>query len=148
MQVLNDSECLDLLSTVRLGRIALTHNALPIILPVTFACLDRDLIFSVSPGVLARAAADEQIVCFESDWLDDAQLNAWSVVVIGRLSMMTDPVHLRRAQRLELTPWSADPTVYVKLAPEIYSGRRGIEPPRCAAVAAGRDERSVSGAPT
>src|SRR3954464_8204226 len=91
MEILTDSQCVELLEISRLGRVALTHKALPIILPVTFGCDDRHLIFSVAPGILARAASDAQIVCFETDWADEAMLNAWSVSVIGRLVTLADP---------------------------------------------------------
>src|SRR3954462_4104226 len=132
MEILTDSQCVELLEISRLGRVALTHKALPIILPVTFGCLDRQLIFSVAPGILARAAEDAQIVCFETDWVDESMLNAWSVSVIGRLTTLSDPWTVERVVKLSLAPWTTGPATIVALAPELYSGRRTVDRPQFA----------------
>jgi hypothetical protein len=124
LELLDEEACVELLRTSALGRVALTHEALPIILPVAFSFLDRDLIFAVGPGVLARAAENSQIVCFEADWADAGFLNAWNVSVIGPLSTVTDPTEVARAQELPLGPWPTASASFVKLAPGIYSGRR------------------------
>jgi len=49
------------------------------ILPVTFACLDDDLVFRTGPGAVERAAVARQVVCFEADWLDEQITAGWSV---------------------------------------------------------------------
>ncbi len=128
LQILSEQDCVELLHSARLGRIALTHGALPVILPVNFVCLGCEVIFSVSPGVLARAAEDEQIVCFESDSMDHDLVNAWSVSVIGRLSMVTEPIVLDAAQQLRLRPWTSQFTNHVRLQPGVYTGRRRVSP--------------------
>lgn len=121
--VLTEQQCLALLGSARLGRIALTDRALPIILPVGFARLDDDLIFRVGQGALSRAARMGQVVCFEVDWADDAFEQAWSVAAIGQLSMLQEPARLIRAERLDLMSWSAQCDEFVQLTPQMISGR-------------------------
>jgi uncharacterized protein len=67
MRILNNDECVAMLSTVTVGRLAVTERAMPIILPVTFGCLDGDIVFNIAPGVLLRAAESGHVACFEAD---------------------------------------------------------------------------------
>ena len=123
MKVLNDHECLTLLGSVRLGRIALTNRALPIILPVAFATMDSDLVFRVGEGAIAKAADMQQVVCFEADWADHSLAAAWSVTAIGQLFTLRHPSDLEQAMRLDLEPWTADCDTFVGLRPQLLSGR-------------------------
>lgn len=121
--VLTEQQCHELMDSARLGRIALTDRALPIILPVGFARLDDDLIFRVGQGALSKAARMGQVVCFEADWADDTFDQAWSVVAIGQLSLLEEPARLIRAERLDLFSWSAQCDEFVQLTPQMISGR-------------------------
>ncbi len=134
--VLDEAACRALLCTTRLGRVALTDGALPMIMPVTFACLDRDLVFHAEPGALARAALARQVVCFEADWVDDEITEGWSVAAIGQLRTVTDPVEEERCRAAALRTWTtAVPSGsatgvgdFVALTPEMFSGRRRPAP--------------------
>ncbi len=132
MIVLDAAACAALLGTTRLGRIALTQQALPVILPVAFGLLDDGLVFNTGPGLLQRAAQEEQVACFEADWADEDFNDAWSVWAIGRLSALSHPGDVRRAQELDLSLWPAVDGEFVRLAPQIFSGRRraGVPPRR------------------
>lgn len=128
MLVLDEAACRTLLHSSRLGRIALTDRALPMILPITFACLDRDILFRVGPGTLRRAADAEQVVCFETDWADERGHGAWSVAAIGRLNRVQDPGLVEACRKVDDTLWSNGPTQgsggYVTLSPQVITGRR------------------------
>ena len=134
--VLDEDACRTLLHTCRLGRIALTDGALPMILPVTFACLDDDLVFRTGPGALERAAVARQVVCFEADWLDEQITAGWSVSAIGQLRAVTDPALAERCRAAALPTWSnaaasgsaPDVSAFVALTPELFSGRRRAAP--------------------
>jgi nitroimidazol reductase NimA-like FMN-containing flavoprotein (pyridoxamine 5'-phosphate oxidase superfamily) len=128
MLVLDEAACRALLHSTRLGRIALTDRALPMILPVTFACLDRDILFRAGPGTLDRAAEAEQVVCFETDWADEHGHAAWSVAAIGRLARVRDPWMVEACRQVDLPSWSDGPTRessdYITLSPQVITGRR------------------------
>lgn len=123
LRILDDAACNELLGSVRLGRIALTNGALPVILPVAFGRIENDLVFNVGPGILARAAAAEHIVCFQTDWADDDLRSAWSVSAIGQLSVITQPAKLQRAAQLDLGTWSTTDGSFLRLEPHFLSGR-------------------------
>jgi nitroimidazol reductase NimA-like FMN-containing flavoprotein (pyridoxamine 5'-phosphate oxidase superfamily) len=128
MLVLDESACHTLLHSTRLGRIALTDRALPMILPITFACVDRDIVFRVGPGTLRRAADAEQVVCFETDWADECGHAAWSVAAIGRLTRVDEPGLVEACRQAGLPLWSNMPTAesggYIALSPQLITGRR------------------------
>ncbi len=134
--VLDEASCRALLHTVRLGRVALTDGALPMILPLTFACLDSDLVFRTGPGALRRAALAHQVVCFEADWVDEQVTAGWSVSAIGHLRSVTDPAHVERCNATALPTWSnaatsgsmPDSSTFVALTPELFSGRQRSVP--------------------
>src|SRR6476661_511161 len=86
LQILDEQQCRSLVQRVRVGRIALTHRAMPLILPVTFGFADPDLIISVGAGVLAEAAEQSQIVCLQADGSEADAMTSWSVSVIGQLA--------------------------------------------------------------
>ena len=130
LEILDEEECIAQLSSVRLGRVALSHRAMPVILPVAFGCLERDVIFSVQPGILARAADEGHIVCFQADWADRAMLRAWSVSVIGQLAIVTEPVQLRNAQKLSSrwrTKFLRCTRKLARASPTSLHGRRSTE---------------------
>jgi uncharacterized protein len=120
--VLDRSACAQLLRTTRVGRLALVHGALPMILPVAFAMLDADLVFNVGPGTLSRAADHCDVVCFETDSVDAGLADMWSVSVVGQLSRVVSPADLSRAAQLDLPCW--EPGEFIRLTPQIFSGRR------------------------
>ena len=123
MKVLDDQECLTLLGSAGLGRIAITSRALPLILPVAFATMDGDLVFRVGQGALSKAADMKQVVCFEADWADHGLGAAWSVTAIGHLFTLSDPTDIEHARQLDLVPWTADCQTFVGLRPQMFSGR-------------------------
>ena len=123
LRILDDNGCLDLLRSVRLGRIALTDRALPLILPVAFAIVDREIVFKVGQGALARAANAGNVVCFEADWIDDELVAAWSVTAVGQLSLVDDAARILELQQLNLGSWSASSPQFVALSPQLMSGR-------------------------
>ncbi|WP_230420634.1 pyridoxamine 5'-phosphate oxidase family protein [Actinomadura soli] len=80
------------MSTVKVGRIVFTEQALPAVMPVGFV-LDRgDVVLCVPPGSgRLAAAARDTIVAFEADDLDATGPAGWSVTVVGRARIVQDP---------------------------------------------------------
>jgi uncharacterized protein len=120
---LTHDECLALLDSESLGRIALTDHAMPLIVPVGFIRVATDLIFKIGNDVLAKAAEAGQVVCFETDWVNDACTDEWSVTVIGQLSNVTDPGQFGTVKQLDPWPWSTDPGMFVRLSHTEVNGQ-------------------------
>ena len=122
LEILDRERCLGLLDTVELGRVALSDKALPIIVPVEFWMLGDDIVFRASGGLLATAARQGHVVCFEADSGTAAE-DSWSVLVIGGLTV-ADPSVVATANGDGRAPWRTDvPGETVQLSTTVMSGR-------------------------
>ena len=84
---LGRDECLSLLATTKLGRIALSDHALPTILPVVYRVTGDAVEFEASGRLLMTAAQRAHVVCFEADAADFTNGTGWSVLITGRLEL-------------------------------------------------------------
>lgn len=125
LEKLDRDQCLTLLGTRSIGRVAVTIAALPAIFPVNFTLMDDDIVFRSSPGSKLTAAAQRAVVAFEVDDVDNMYHSGWSVLVVGPASEITDRAELERAERLPLTPWApGSKGHYIRIRSELVSGRR------------------------
>jgi len=125
LETLDREQCLRLLAGRSVGRVAITINALPAIFPVNYALLDGDIVFRSSPGSKLTAAAQRAVVAFEVDDVDNPTDSAWSVLVVGPASEITEEPEIARARSLPLPPWAPDSKChYIRVRSELVSGRR------------------------
>jgi CBS domain-containing protein/nitroimidazol reductase NimA-like FMN-containing flavoprotein (pyridoxamine 5'-phosphate oxidase superfamily) len=82
IETLSEEQCLELLRSHSLGRIALNDHGQPLIFPVNYAADDRAVVFRTAPGMKLQEAPMTQ-VAFEIDEVDAAAGRAWSVLVKG-----------------------------------------------------------------
>lgn len=120
---LDEAECLRLLRSHHLGRIALSVGALPAVFPVHFAMLGRDPVFRTDAGTKLTAASAGHVVCLEVDDVDPEFHAGWSVMVIGRAQVIDDEAELAAAA-LPLRPWVGSGDAFVRIRAGIVSGRR------------------------
>jgi uncharacterized protein len=123
--VLDANECLRLTAQAQLGRLSVTSQALPMILPVAYGLIDGAPVFRVGPGVLRKAAERRAVSCFEVDAAHATWAWAWSVAMIGPLTLIDDPSVIDQALRLQLPAWAkpAGAAEFVRIEPAIVSGR-------------------------
>ncbi len=119
------TECYRLLGSVRVGRVVMTRQALPVVLPVRFALDGHTVVIATATGsALATASAQGAVVAFEADDLDPVTLSGWSVVVTGTLKAITDPGDVLRADRFALVSEGGEDTQhFVCIPPGLISGR-------------------------
>ncbi|MEU6379902.1 pyridoxamine 5'-phosphate oxidase family protein [Streptomyces sp. NPDC046909] len=118
-------ECLRRLAKAPVGRIVHTRQALPAVLPVNF-CLDGDgaVLLRTSAGSELARAVDGAVVAFEADEVDAVTHSGWSVVVIGRATVVTDPAEHARLCRVGPRSWAPSPEeVFVRVGPDLVTGR-------------------------
>jgi nitroimidazol reductase NimA-like FMN-containing flavoprotein (pyridoxamine 5'-phosphate oxidase superfamily) len=97
-QSLTWDECLDRLRAGSIGRIAVTHRALPAIVPVNYVLSGSRVVFRTEPGgMLARACAGA-VVAFEVDDLDSDGRSGWSVLVVGLAELLDGSAALRASE--------------------------------------------------
>ncbi len=124
--VLPRDECMHLLASAVIGRVVFTAAALPAVQPVNFA-LDTDgaVIIRTAAGSRLASAARNAVLAFEVDEFDVAARAGWSVIVTGRADVVRDEALRSRLRALPLSPWAGgDRSEFVRIAPEIVSGRR------------------------
>lgn len=125
LELLDEQECLNLMATARIGRVAVTVGALPAIFPVNFT-LDRQcIIFRTGEGTKLAAATERTVVAFECDAIDPFEHRGWSVMAVGRAERVDDPTELAHVGRLPVTPWAGGRrSSLVRIRIEFVSGRR------------------------
>ena len=126
MEVLTPDECLAYLRQAPLGRIAVTVEALPVILPVNFAVLDGAVVFRTVAGTKLAAATSHAVVAFEVDDHAADGRSGWSVMVQGMASEVTDPDRLDRIRAAGLASWALGDDVdhVVAVTMQLVAGRR------------------------
>jgi len=136
-EVLPEGECLRLLRTQRVGRVALADRGQPLIFPVNYAADERAIVFRTAPGQKLHVARMSS-AAFEVDHVDEQSGVAWSVVVKGVAYEITDAIdelsdELRRLVVEPMAP--GERTRWIAIRRHETSGRRFRLP--AAAVAAG-----------
>jgi uncharacterized protein len=140
LEVIDRDECLRLLGSDEIGRLAVIVGNTANIVPVNYALDGETVVFRTDPGTKLdhgpRARAS-----FEVDRLDRERRSGWSVVATGRLDEVTlyDAATFDRVQRLAVDPSAGgDKTHWMRLVPDRVTGRRIRELVVSVALAWGR----------
>lgn len=124
--VLDRTECLRALESGWWASVALSHRAMPLVLPVSYAVHHGAIVFRAQADTtLARAAAGTVVSLCAND-RSDPLLPGWSVVVIGRAEVVDDATELERLDSLPIAEWGDPGTerVTLRIFPAFLSGRR------------------------
>ncbi len=126
VEALSADQCLELLCSHDLGRIAFVIGDQPEIFPVNYAVDRSILVFRVAPGTKPSLATNRRIA-FEVDEVDSRAGTAWSVMVKGTVRDVTtsrDPftAFLRTAGVRTAPP--GDHPQWMAVYPSEISGRR------------------------
>ena len=126
---LTRAECLHLLATGSIGRVAVTIGApsRPVIRPVNyvFDTVSQSVVFRSTPGSKLYALLHSTTACFEADDIDVAARTGWSVIIQGVTEPVRDATELRRLGRLALHSWVAGPeSQLIRIRARTVSGRR------------------------
>lgn len=123
---LDETECLQLLASVALCRVAWVSDGRPDVLPVNHLVDDGAIVFRSAAGTKLGVAARGGAVAVEADHHDPATHTGWSVVARGRAGIVTDDERLRHLHSLDFAPWSAadQRDLWVEVRIEELTGRR------------------------
>jgi uncharacterized protein len=90
-EVLGHDECLRLLSTATIGRLAYTEAALPAITPVFFRLGSGEILVPACAGSPLLPAVRSAVVAFQADSFTAGGFG-WSVTVVGPSRVVPGPV--------------------------------------------------------
>jgi uncharacterized protein len=124
-EAIGRKQCLDLVESNHLGRVAWQAADLPQILPVTYAMHQGSIYFRTTPDGILSELAQPTRVALEVDELDQQTRSGWSIVLHGRTSAVSEPDALADLWAADsLVPWaSGNRTLFICIRPDRVSGR-------------------------
>ncbi|HTT87424.1 MAG TPA: pyridoxamine 5'-phosphate oxidase family protein [Acidimicrobiales bacterium] len=123
---LSDEECLRLLQTQDMGRLAVMVGGRPAIFPVNYGVDGRLVVIRTDPGAKLEAAPLGW-VALEVDAFDPRSLTGWDVVASGVARDVTDAVDetSTRLRSIEVVPWVAGEKAHrLAIFDATFTGRR------------------------
>lgn len=126
LEVLPLAECLELIASEPMGRVAVTEKGQPLILPVNHLLVGSAVMFQSTSGSKLEAALLDRPAAFEVDGFDEATRTGWSVVARGHVELVLDTGLLDELDRMGAPAWSehAIDGRWVALRADEISGRR------------------------
>jgi nitroimidazol reductase NimA-like FMN-containing flavoprotein (pyridoxamine 5'-phosphate oxidase superfamily) len=129
LKELAERECVELLATQVIGRVAVVVDGRASVFPVNYV-LDRGhIVFRTDEGTKLDAARAGATVTFEVDRSDPMYHTGWSVMATGQLEAVTERHDLERVSGLPVRAWGRTGNYWVRMPIASISGRRISEPP-------------------
>lgn len=121
--VLPEWECRALLASRRVGRVALTVDALPAVAPVKYT-VSGDSVLFYAPTHLWTGLV-RTVVGLQVDDLDESPTGVRTVTALGVAVQATGPAQFGAARRAGIRPWrDGDRSPLIDLRVEILKGLR------------------------
>lgn len=119
---LSPDECIELLGSCPVGRIAYSVEGGPVVLPVNHVLDGGDILFRTSPHTELGRRMISGHVAFQVDHFDETDRTGWSVLVRGAAEYDDSDVSIPEDHP---APW-ADGTrnLVVRIRPRLVTGRR------------------------
>ncbi|MGW7681570.1 helix-turn-helix domain-containing protein [Kribbella sp. NPDC054772] len=122
LEPMRAEECLRLIESRSIGRIAYAGVGELIVIPVNYCTLDRLIVFRTASDS-AVAQYDLEPIAFELDFVDEGMRDGWSVLVNGTVRPAVDLEIEAVRDRVE--PWAGAPRdTYLVIDPHHITGRR------------------------
>lgn len=120
-------ECEALLAASPLGRLGVVVDGRPEIFPVNHVFDPRSgcVVFPTNRRTKLAAALDWPWVAYEVDGIEPDDTGGWSVAIVGRAEVVTDPLEIARIRPLRRVMWAAGRDVlWIRIVPSKMTGRR------------------------
>jgi uncharacterized protein len=129
LKELAERECVELLATQVVGRVAVVLDGRASVFPVNYVLDHGHIVFRTDEGTKLDAARSGATVTFEVDQSDPIYHTGWSVMATGPLEAVTDPDDLGRVRGLPVRAWGRHGHHWVRMPIASISGRRITGPP-------------------
>ncbi|WP_062436704.1 pyridoxamine 5'-phosphate oxidase family protein [Herbidospora daliensis] len=126
LEVLSEKECLRLIGTDGIGRVAFGGAPGPTVFPVNYRLLSGEIVFRVRQGGTMDESLRSGIdgvdikIAFQVDHIDEINHEGWSVLIQG-------PAHHVPERDIEanVDSWAGDDRDhFIRIAPQRVTGRR------------------------
>lgn len=133
IEILDEAECLRLISPGGIGRIAYQGRFGPAVLPVNYKLNDGVILFRTAEHSPMGEDLDTGIsgaeyrVAFEVDDIDPAARQGWSVLLQGPAHHIQPGAERESALQAGIEPWPAgERELFMRITPSRITGRRII----------------------
>ncbi|WP_329500507.1 pyridoxamine 5'-phosphate oxidase family protein [Kitasatospora herbaricolor] len=117
-------QSLELLRQTAIGRLIHTDDAMPAVTPSCFTLDSLGEVVIPLPASWRADLMDGEVVGFQTDRFDEQTLRGWTVLVVGRSRLVTDPVKIAGLRHQGPLYWGHRPTRgYLSIHPELVTGR-------------------------
>ncbi len=126
LEILTHDECIELLASSVVGRVAFIEHGEPVILPVNIGLWNGAIVFSSAPGSKVDAALMLRTVAIEVDGWDETTHGGWSVVARGLATKVTEGREIESLDRLSVRSWIRPgvPKHWISVRISTVTGRR------------------------
>ena len=131
LEELTETECLELLSTTKVGLVAFVNTEGQQLIPVNFIVLDGLIyIRTVHTGILFELARGHDDVAFGADHHEDAFRRGWNVTARGNARRVEDRATINKVLgNPNLRPWAGGVrSTVIEIRPRSLAGRRIFDP--------------------
>jgi hypothetical protein len=91
---------------------------------VNYRLVHDRIVFRTSPGTKLALAVAGAVVAFETDAIDPVGHAGWSVLAIGRATIVADRAEIEHLQSAGIPRWAeGDDERFISIAPTVLSGR-------------------------
>lgn len=123
LRELDLAECLELVGTKSVGRIAFCSAEGPVVLPVNYLVHGDAVVFRTSPHNSLARQVNGTRAAFEVDEVDEFTQSGWSVLIRGTAELVDDVTSLPEEARP--VPWAEGTrSLYVRIPTQTVTGRR------------------------
>jgi uncharacterized protein len=124
LEEISKQQCLELLASKKVGRVAFCTTSGPVVLPVNYTVHDGTVLFRTSSYSSLAGHLRDSPAAFEVDEVDDDTQSGWSVLLQGHASFVEFPdLPPDRLDRPE--PWAdGSRMLHIRLTPRELTGRR------------------------
>ena len=120
---LDRTECVELLSACRVGRVAYCDDLGPVVLTVNYVMDHDTVLFRVSPHSTLAHNLRSAPASFQVDDHEDYNQSGWSVLVRGEAGYV-DPADLPESDSRPVAWAEGQRTLHVRITPHEITGRR------------------------
>jgi nitroimidazol reductase NimA-like FMN-containing flavoprotein (pyridoxamine 5'-phosphate oxidase superfamily) len=126
LRVLDLDQCLELLASTPVGRLAFELDGEITVLPVAHVVDGVDVCFRTAGDSKIQAAVDRERVAYEADSFDPRDRSGWSVLVQGIATIVDEEAEAHRLEQHATEVWvpvQPESMTWVRVRAQSVSGR-------------------------